>query len=40
MATVLFGGGLATVPAATYRLIVFVTALNFITVLRRGVPEK
>jgi len=32
----LFGGGLATVPAATYSLIMFATALIYIAVLRRG----
>lgn len=38
VATVLFGGGLATVPAATYSLIMFATALLYIAVLRRSVP--
>ncbi len=38
VATVLFGGGLATVPAATYSLIMFATALIYIAVLRRRVP--
>ena len=36
VAVLLFGGGLATVPAATYSLIMFATALIFIAVLRRG----
>ena len=35
VATLLFGGGLAVVPAATYSLIMFATALIFIAVLRR-----
>lgn len=35
VATLLFGGGLATVPAATYSLIMFATALIFISYLRR-----
>ena len=38
VATVLFGGGLVTVPAATYSLIMFATALIYIAVLRRSVP--
>ena len=38
VAALLFGGGLATVPAATYSLIMFVTALIFIAFLRRGAP--
>ena len=38
VATLLFGGGLAVVPAATYSLIMFATALIFIWVLRRRVP--
>jgi len=38
VAALLFGGGLATVPAATYSLIMFVTALIFIAILRRRVP--
>ena len=37
VATVLFGGGAAVVPAATYSLIMFATALIFIAVLRRSV---
>ncbi|MEK9900062.1 MAG: bile acid:sodium symporter family protein [Rhodospirillaceae bacterium] len=37
VATLLFGGGLATVPAATYSLIMFATALIYIAILRRGV---
>ena len=36
VAMVLFGGGLVTVPAATYSLIMFATALLYIAVLRRG----
>ena len=36
VAVLLFGGGLATVPAATYSLIMFATALIYIGVLRRG----
>ena len=36
VATLLFGGGLATIPAATYSLIMFATALIFIAVLRRS----
>lgn len=38
VAALLFGGGLATVPAATYSLIMFATALIFIAFLRRSVP--
>jgi BASS family bile acid:Na+ symporter len=38
VAALLFGGGLAAVPAATYSLIMFVTALIFIAFLRRGGP--
>ena len=34
VAVLLFGGGLATVPAATYSLIMFATALIYIAVLR------
>lgn len=37
VATLLFGGGLVAVPAATYSLIMFATALIYIAVLRRGV---
>ena len=40
VAAVLFGGGLATVPAATYSLIMFATALIFIAILRRHMPER
>ena len=36
VATLLFGGGLAVVPAATYSLIMFATALIYIALLRRG----
>ena len=35
IAVLLFGGGLATVPAATYSLTMFVTALIFVAALRR-----
>ena len=38
VATLLFGGGLATIPAATYSLIMFATALIFIAFLRRKMP--
>ena len=36
VATLLFGGGLVAVPAATYSLIMFATALVYIAILRRG----
>ncbi len=36
VAVLLFGSGLATVPAATYSLIMFATALIYIALLRRG----
>lgn len=36
VATLLFGGGLVAVPAATYSLIMFATALVYIGFLRRG----
>ena len=36
IAVLLFGGGLAIVPAATYSLIRFATALIYIAVLRRA----
>ena len=36
VAVLLFGGGLATVPAATYSLIMFATALIYIALRRRG----
>ena len=39
VATLLFGGGLAVVPAATYSLIMFGTALIFIAILRRQVTD-
>ncbi len=39
VATLLFGGGLTIVPAATYSLIMFATALIFIAFLRRQVPD-
>ena len=35
IAVLLFGGGLATVPATTYSLTMFVTALVYVAVLRR-----
>ncbi len=38
VATLLFGGGLATVPAATYSLIMFATGLLFVAALRRTQP--
>ena len=37
--TLLFGGGLVVVPAATYSLIMFATALVFIAVVRRAARE-
>ena len=40
VATLLFGGGLVTVPAATYSILMFGTALIFITVLRRQIPAS
>lgn len=39
VAALLFDGGLATVPAATYSLIMFATALLFIFFLRRTHPN-
>ena len=39
VAALLFGGGLAVVPAATYSLIMFATALIFIALLRRKVGK-
>ena len=39
VATLLFGGGLAVVPAATYSLIMFGTALIFIAILRRQMAD-
>lgn len=36
VATLLFGGGLVAVPAATYSLIMFATALIYIAILRRA----
>ena len=39
VATLLFGGGLAVVPAATYSLTMFATALIFITVLRQPLSQ-
>ena len=38
VATLLFGGGLVAVPAATYSILMFGTALIFIAVLRRQIP--
>ncbi len=38
VAGLLFGGGLAVIPAATYSLIMFATALAFVVVLRRLHP--
>lgn len=38
VAALLFGGGAALVPAATYSLIMFATALIFIAFVRRGAP--
>lgn len=38
VATLLFGGGLAIIPAATYSLTMFATALIFIAYLRRYAP--
>jgi len=35
VAALLFGGGLVTVPAATYSLIMFGTGLLFVAILRR-----
>ena len=40
VATLLFGGGLVTVPAATYSLTMFATALIFITVLRQPLSQQ
>ena len=40
VATLLFGGGLVTVPAATYSILMFGTALVFIAVLRRQIPAE
>ena len=37
VATLLFGGGLAVVPAATYNVIMVVSALIFVTLLKRRV---
>ena len=37
ISTLLFGAGLTSVPAATYSLIMFSTALIFIIILRRGI---
>lgn len=40
VAALLFGGGLAAVPAATYSLIMFATALIYIAILRRTAPAS
>lgn len=40
VATLLFGGGLAVVPAATYSLIMFATGLLFVALLRRTSPAS
>jgi bile acid:Na+ symporter, BASS family len=40
VAALLFGGGLATVPAATYSLIMFATGLIFVAALRRSQSES
>ena len=40
VATLLFGGGLVAVPAATYSILMFGTALIFIAVLRRQIPDS
>jgi len=39
IAVLLFGGGLATVPATTYSLTMFVTALIYVALLRRSRDE-
>ncbi len=39
-ATLLFGGGLVTVPAATYSVIMFATALIFTALLRQRMPAR
>ena len=36
VAVLLFGGGPAVIPAATYSLIMFATALIYIAILRRA----
>ena len=36
VAVLLFGGGLAIVPAATYSLVMFATALLYVAALRRA----
>ena len=40
VAALLFGGGLVTVPAATYSLIMFGTGLLFVAFLRRTMPAS
>lgn len=40
VAALMFGGGLVIIPAATYSLIMFATALIFVAILRRTVPEQ
>ncbi len=39
VAALVFGGGLTTVPAATYSLLMFATALVFIAIVRRRAPS-
>lgn len=39
VAALLFGGGLVAVPAATYSLIMFATALIYVAIARRGVSD-
>lgn len=39
VATLLFGGGLVAVPAATYSLIMFATALIYVAIARRGISH-
>lgn len=40
VATLLFGGGAVIVPAATYSILMFGTALIFVAVLRRQIPAE
>lgn len=40
VASVMFGGGLTLVPASTYSLIMFATALIYIALLRRTLPPS
>jgi BASS family bile acid:Na+ symporter len=37
--TRLFGGGAYIIPAATYSLIMFATALIFVALVRRSAPD-